>query len=136
MKAFTAAAAMAVAASALDQEFMRGAQTGFFITSDDQLLDYDCEPLRVDPEVQNKLDMANSMRIMMENMNKNKDQEIPMQKQIDWFFEHAELAGELYSLFSGSYEGGQFCRGLYLSHEGRQVFNQYAGNMMANLFTQ
>ena len=44
MKTFVGVAALAASASAFDAEFLRGAQTGMFLTSEEQFLDYDCPP--------------------------------------------------------------------------------------------
>ena len=70
MKTF-AIAALAVAGSvnALDAEFMRGAQTGFFLTSEDQFEDYSCPAAEIEPKFQSMLDMALPMKMMMQNMN-------------------------------------------------------------------
>ena len=54
MKTFAAIAALAAVSSvnAIDAEFMRGAQTGMFLTSEDQFEDYSCPPAEISKQVQ------------------------------------------------------------------------------------
>ena len=70
MKTFTAIAALGAVASvnAWDPEFMRGAQTGMFLTSEDQFEDYSCPAAKVAPKMQAYIDMAQPMKMMMQNM--------------------------------------------------------------------
>ena len=71
MKSFAIAAIVAVSSvNAFDAEFMRGAQTGAFLTSEDQFEDYSCPPARPSKQIQQYLDMAAPMAMMMKNMNK------------------------------------------------------------------
>ena len=51
MKTFTALACMAAASTvnAWDAEFMRGAQTGMFLSGEDQFEDYSCPSVHLSP---------------------------------------------------------------------------------------
>merc|ERR1712156_1394428 len=73
MKRVAAFAAVAAASqvNAFDPEFMRGAQTGMFITSEDQFEDYSCPAAEVSPQMQTYIDMAKPMQMMIQNMNQN-----------------------------------------------------------------
>ena len=55
MKTFAGIAAIAATAStvsAFDPEFLRGAQTGMFLTSEEQFQDYECETPKPDAKIQ------------------------------------------------------------------------------------
>ena len=55
MKIFAGIAAIAATAStvsAFDPEFLRGAQTGMFLTSEEQFQDYECETPKPDAKIQ------------------------------------------------------------------------------------
>ena len=129
MKTFTAIAAMAATASAFDAEFIRGAQTGFFLTSEEQFQDYSCEAVQVDPKIQTYIDMAGPMKMMMGNMNKGEP--MPL---LDNALEAVQAFGKINSLFDQDYDGGEFCKGLLFSKEasrvvfkiGKQVMNKKA----------
>ena len=71
MKSFAIAALVAASSvNAFDAEFMRGAQTGAFLTSEDQFEDYSCPPAKPNKQIQMYLDMGEPMILMMKNMNK------------------------------------------------------------------
>ena len=122
-----AAIAAASQVNAFDAEFMRGAQTGFFLSSEEQFKDYDCAPVVVDPKIQTYIDMAGPMKMMMQNMNKGEPN--PM---VDQALEMVQSFGKISAIMDESYEGGQFCKGLLFSKEatkvlwkiGNQVMNQ------------
>ena len=71
MKTFTAVVALAAVSSvqAFDGEFMRGAQTGIFITNEEQFEDYSCPRPMTPMPVQNFVNMAMPMKMMAQNMN-------------------------------------------------------------------
>ena len=129
MKTFAGIAAMAVTAStvsAFDPEFLRGAQTGFFLQSEEQFKDYDCEVAVVDPKIQTYIDMAGPMKMMMANMNKG--QPNPM---LDNALEAVQAFGKISAIMDESYEGGQFCKGLLFSKETTKVLWKL-GNAVVN----
>ena len=88
MKTFAAAACLVAAASAWDPEFMRGAQTGFFLSGEDQFEDYSCPRAEIAPQVQTYIDMAKPMQMMMRNMNQG--EETPM---LDFAFDSVQSFG-------------------------------------------
>ena len=128
MKTFAGIAAMAVTAStvsAFDPEFLRGAQTGFFLQSEEQFKDYDCEVAVVDPKIQTYIDMAGPMKMMMANMNKGEPN--PM---LDQALELVQSFGKISAIMDESYEGGQFCKGLLFSKEATKVLWKIGNTVM------
>ena len=134
---FTVIAALAAISSvnAWDPEFMRGAQTGMFLTSDDQFEDYSCPLAQVKPSIQAYLDMMMPMSMMMKNMNGGEPT-----PWVDMAIEAAQTIGRLSSIFDENYDGGEFCRGLLLAKEasyvmfkiGNKVMNQGAAKPVAS----
>ena len=61
---FAAATLLAASAAAWDPEFMRGAQTGFFLTSEEQFEDYSCPVPEMNPTIKTYIDMAMPMKMM------------------------------------------------------------------------
>ena len=52
MKTFAIAALAGATANAMfSAEFIKGAQSGLFLKSDKQILDFQCQPAEVDPEI-------------------------------------------------------------------------------------
>ena len=126
MKTFAGIAALAVSASALDPEFLRGAQTGMFIQSEEQFQDYDCEAPTVDPKIQQYIDMAEPMKMMMANMNKGQPNPL-----LDNALDAVRAFGKVSALFDEDYEGGEFCKGLLFSKEASRVIFK-VGQAMIN----
>ena len=128
MKTFAGIAAMAAtvsSVSAFDPEFLRGAQTGMFMTSEDQFEDYSCGAVQVDPKIQTYLEMAMPMKMMMANMNKGEPN--PM---LDTVLEAAQAFGKIYSIFDVEYDGGEFCRGLLFSKEASKIVFKLGNSVM------
>ena len=128
MKTFAGIAAMAITAStvsAWDPEFLRGAQTGIFLTSDEQFEDYSCEAATVDPKIQTYIDMAAPMKMMMANMNKG--QPNPM---LDNALDAVQAFGKISFIFDESYDGGEFCKGLLFSKEASRVVFKIGNTIM------
>ena len=128
MKTFTAIAAAAAISSvnAWDAEFLRGAQTGMFLTSEDQFEDYSCPAVGVKPSIQTYIDMALPAKLMMQNMNQGKPSPV-----MDLAFDAAVAFGKIYSVFDEDYDGGEFCQGLMFSKEASKVVFKI-GNMIMN----
>ena len=126
MKTFAAVAVLAAASTvnAWDAEFIRGAQTGMFLTSEDQFEDYSCPAPGMSPQIQSYLDMAQPMLMMVKNMNHGE----PM-PALDLALEFAQVAGKAYSIFSNDYDGGEFCKGLLFAKEASAVVFK-VGNMI------
>ena len=114
MKTFAGIAAIAVTAStvsAFDPEFLRGAQTGMFLTSEEQFQDYECETPKPDAKIQQYIDMVAPMMMMMKNMNKVDN------LMMDNALEAIQAFGKISAVFDENYEGGEFCKGLLFSKE-------------------
>ena len=127
MKRVAAFAAIATASqvNAWDPEFMRGAQTGMFMTSEDQFEDYDCPAAKVSPQMQTYIDMAKPMQMMVQNMNKGE----PM-PGLEIALEFAVTVGKVMGVFSEEYDGGEFCKGLLFSKEASKVVFKVGNWMM------
>ena len=127
MKRVAAFAAVAAASqvNAFDPEFMRGAQTGMFITSEEQFEDYSCPAAEVSPQMQTYIDMAKPMQLMIQNMNQNQ----PM-PGLEIALEFAMTAGKVMSVFSEDYDGGEFCKGLLFSKEASKVVFKVGNYLM------
>ena len=128
MKRTAAFAAIAAASTvnAWDPEFMRGAQTGMFMTSEEQFEDYSCPAAMVSPQMQTYIDMAKPMQMMVQNMNKGE----PM-PGLEIALEFAVTVGKVMGVFSEEYDGGEFCKGLLFSKEASKVVFKIGGWMMA-----
>ena len=141
MKTFTAIAALAAASTVQagwSADFMQGAQTGFFLTSEEQFEDYQCETARPSQKMQTYLDMAKPMQMMLQNMNKGKDGgDMP---GFDLALEAVQAIGVMQTLFADEYDGGEFCQGLLFSKEaskivfklGKQLMNKKAAPAVAD----
>ena len=128
MKTFAGIAAIAATAStvsAFDPEFLRGAQTGMFLTSEEQFQDYECETPKPDAKIQQYIDMVAPMMMMMKNMNKVDN------LMMDNALEAIQAFGKISAVFDENYEGGEFCKGLLFSKEASRVVFKI-GNAMMN----
>merc|ERR1712156_457115 len=125
MKTIAAVAALAAAANAWDAEFMRGAQTGFFLQGEEAFEDYSFPAAHMKPQVQTYIDMAKPMAQMMKNMNQGKD--MPF---FDFAFDSMESIGRISSLFDEDYDGGEFCKGLLFSKDAGKIVFSIGGKMM------
>ena len=129
MKSFAGIAALAVTSStvsAFDPEFLRGAQTGMFLTGEEQFEDYSCEAVQVDPKIMQMVNMAAPIKMMMGSMNKG--EEMPM---IDTALDAISAYGKISSLFAVDYDGGEFCKGLLFSKEASRIVFKIGNSMMS-----
>ena len=118
MKTFAIAAlAGASVNAAFNAEFIKGAQSGIFLKSEDQIEDFQCQPALVDPKIQQILAMAPAMEMMMNGMSKGAKPS-PM---IDVALELAESFGKVIFLFADDFEQSDFCKGLLFSTEASKV---------------
>ena len=127
MKSAIAAIAVATTANAFNAEFMQGAQTGFFLTSEEQFNDYQCDAVSPSKQVQTYIDMAKPMQMMLQNMNKGKDSEMPY---FELALDAASAIGKMQALFSEEYDGGEFCQGLLFSKEASKIVFKLGGELM------
>ena len=97
-----------------------------FIQSEEQFQDYDCEAPTVDPKIQQYIDMAEPMKMMMANMNKGQPNPL-----LDNALDAVRAFGKVSALFDEDYEGGEFCKGLLFSKEASRVIFK-VGQAMIN----
>ena len=112
MKTF-AIATLAASAAAIDAEFIRGCQTGFFIMSDAQVDTYECPAVTINPDIQMGINMAKPAIQMAKNMNPDPTTPMPLLAFAETAVDEFAL---LYSVVNG-YEGTQYCAGIIFSHE-------------------
>ena len=112
MKTF-AIATIAATAAAIDADFIRGCQTGFFIMNDAQIDTYECPAVTMSPDIQMGLNMAKPAIAMAKNMNPDPTQPLPLLAFAETAVDEFAL---LYSVLNG-YEGTQYCAGIIFSHE-------------------
>ena len=120
-----AVVAAASQVNAFNAEFMRGAQTGMFLNSEEQFEDYSCPMAKVAPQYQTYLDMALPMKAMMASMNQGKPN-----PQFEMAFEFAQSAAKMMSVFSEDYDGGEFCQGLLFAKDASKVVFKMGSWMM------
>ena len=125
MKSFAAIATLAAVSSAFDAEFMRGAQTGMFIRSEEQFEEYSCPASELSPQIQQMINMALPMKMMAQNMNKGEPNAL-----VDAAFEGLELIGHIQGIFNEDYDGGEFCKGLLFAKEASTVIFKVGGKLM------
>ena len=130
MKTFAAVAIIAAASTvnAWDAEFMRGAQTGFFLTSEEQFEDYSCPVAEINPMAKTYIDMAMPMKMMFTNMNKGEPS--PM---IDLAFDSVLTFAKIAAVFDENYDGGEFCKGLFFSKEASKVVFAMGNQLMGRV---
>ena len=126
---FAAAALLAASASAWDAEFMRGAQTGFFLTSEEQFEDYMCPVPTMNNQIKSYIDMAMPMKMMFDNMNPNVEHPF-----VDMVFDGAMSLARISAVFDVEYDGGSFCQGLLFSKDASKLF-WAAGNKIMQRMT-
>ena len=87
-----------------------------FLSSDDQFEDYSCPPAVIAKQIQQYMDMAKPMQMMLKNMNQGQDN--PM---FDLALDIGTAFGKIQGVFSEDYDGGEFCRGLIFAKEASKV---------------
>ena len=119
MKTFAIAALAAVATpgNAFEAEFMRGAKSGFFVTSEEQFADYGCALPEIDPWYANVIEMTKPFKKMVENTINHGEPTATTEAAYDALVVGAKLAG----LFTPEYEGTEFCKGLMSTWESKSV---------------
>ena len=133
----TIAATATLASAGFSNEFIKGMQTGAFITAARQLDDYNCPEPEIDPKAEKGLNMLNMAKNFMPKGGKAQKEEVDTsakktfgsssktaQKEPDMFDKIDDYADQLvtiYSVMSRQYEGGDFCQGIIVGYEGRSV---------------
>ena len=75
--------------------------------------------------MQTYIDMAMPMKAMLTGMSQGKPN-----AGLDIAFEFAMTAAKMMSVFSGSYDGGEFCKGLLFSKDASKVVYKIGSFMM------
>ena len=114
-----------VFATGFSKEFIKGGETGMFLASKDQLQDYNCpEPIKSET-ITGLVEMFESITAYLESY-KLKHREGPSWKDslhcilvaLTIMFDKAAL---VFTLMQGGYEGGDFCSGLTIGFEAKDV---------------
>ena len=140
-KTIAAATVAATANAAINADFISGVQTGAFIGSEVQFMDYSCPTPETSDKVDNYFNMYNMAKTMMiPKVKKSKtaapeDEEAnDMENMFEKIDEYADQIGVLVSVMDPSYEGGDFCQGLTVGYEARHVGQAAAVNFVKNVF--
>ena len=140
-KTVIAATAIATAANAnINADFMSGFQTGVFIGDFKGFDDYSCPVPQMTDKVENYVNMYNMAKNMMGmkqksgkggNLNKNSDPAADVLDRVDLYIDQI---GVIMSVMDSEYDGGDFCQGLTMGFEGRQVFQSVAMHAVKETF--
>lgn len=128
----------------ITSEFMSGAQTGIFLSSEEEFVDYSCPEPEMSAQVENYINMYNSAKMMMGITTKNKKVKAgepePEVNPMAAFFAKIDLfkdqVGTIMSVMDESYEGGDFCSGLTVAFEVRRVGMQVVQSVITNMFNR
>jgi len=123
-----AAAAVATASANVNADFMSGFQTGAFIGDFSEFEDYSCPLPDVSDNVNKYLNMYNMAKNMMGMQGKkdnktvvNKKNGNDMVEMVDKVDKYIDQLSVVASVMDLEYDGGDFCQGLTIGFEGRQV---------------
>jgi len=127
-KTLTTVALLQLANAEITSEFMSGAQTGIFLSSEDEFVDYSCPEPEMSEQVSNYINMYNTAKMMMGVTTHKKPkagEPEPEVNTMEAFFAKIDLfkdqVGTIISAMDESYEGGDFCAGLTVAFEVRRV---------------
>ena len=123
-----------VFATGFSKEFIKGGETGMFLASKDQLQDYNCpEPIKSET-ITGLVEMFESITAYLESY-KLKHREGPSWKDSLHCILVAltimlDKAAVVFTLMQGGYEGGDFCSGLTIGFEAKDVLTKaFGGNI-------
>ena len=129
-KTTTILLATAAVANAFSADFLQGAQTGVFLSSEDMFEDYSCPLPEMDAQLENMINMIAPFKMMVQNMSGTpKTETNPFVPIIETLEGIAHQVGYLASLFTTDYDGGEFCLGLVASKEASMLMFQLFGNV-------
>ena len=145
-KTIAASMVVATASATVNADFFSGLQTGAFISNEDHFLDYSCPAPETSDKIEKYVNMYNMAKSMMGGNKKGKkgDKSVAptegpeaMFAKIDKYIDEISV---LASVMDESYEGGDFCQGLTVGYEGRNVvkavvingFQSFVSNMGNN----
>ena len=127
-KTIASVALLQLANAELTSEFISGAQTGIFLASEEDFVDYSCPEPEMSEQVQTYINMYNSAKMMMGITTPKKPkagQPEPEPQAMAGFFakidQYKDQVGTIISVMDENYEGGDFCSGLTVAFELRQV---------------
>ena len=127
-KTIASVALLQLANAELTSEFISGAQTGIFLASEEDFVDYSCPEPEMSEQVQTYINMYNSAKMMMGITTPKKPkagQPEPEPQAMAAFFakidQYKDQVGTIISVMDENYEGGDFCSGLTVAFELRQV---------------
>ena len=138
-KTIAAATVAATAHAAVNADFVSGVQTGAFIGSEAQFMDYSCPFPETSQKVDQYMGMYNMAKTMMppksKKVSKNgADDSNDINAMFDKFDQYADQIGVLISVMEPSYEGGDFCAGLTVGYKARNIGQEFAVNFVKNVF--
>ena len=146
-KTIAATMVAATATATVNADFFSGLQTGAFIGNEDHFLDYSCPAPETSEKIDNFVNMYNMAKSMMggsKSKGKKGDKSVAptegpeaMFNKIDKYIDEISV---LMSVMDEAYEGGDFCQGLTVGYEGRNIikavvingFQSFVSNMNDN----
>lgn len=138
-KTVIAATAVATASASINADFMSGFQTGVFLSDFKGFEDYSCPIPEMSDKVDNYVNMYNMAKGMMgvkapkKGQNKSlKPSDDPTQDLFSKFDNYVDQMGVIASVMDSNYDGGDFCQGLTMGFEGRQVMQSMAVHAVKN----
>ena len=140
-KTLTSVALLQLVNAEITGEFISGAQTGIFLSSEEDFVDYSCPEPEMSEQVQNYINMYNSAKMMMGITTPKKPkagQPEPEVQPMAAFFakidQFKDQVGTIMSVMDETYEGGDFCAGLTVAFEVRRVGMQTVQTVISNMF--
>jgi len=123
-----AAATFATASANMNADFMSGFQTGAFIGDFTEFEDYSCPLPVISDNVEKYVNMYNMAKNMMGMKKKddtktvvNKKNSNDMGEMVEKVDKYIDQLSVVASVMDLEYDGGDFCQGLTIGFEGRQV---------------
>ena len=122
----TSAIVANIAEAGFSTDFIKGIQTGTFITNEKSLADYQCPEPEISSRVENyqtRYNMAKGVLAPKKSSRASRDSPVTdsgptLFDKIDQFSDQLAI---VMSVTEKDYEGGDFCAGLIVGFEGRQV---------------
>lgn len=138
-KTVIAATAAATVSAGISADFMQGFQTGVFLIDFERFEDYNCPVPELSDDVERYMSMFNMAKKMMgikdgdkSNLRGSGDPATDMFGKVE---RYANQAGVIASVMDKNYDGGDFCQGLTVGFEGKQVGQQMVVHAIQNAFT-
>ena len=143
-KAIIAATAVTAASASINADFMQGLQTGVFTTDPSDFEDFSCPEPEISDKVEQMLNMYNMAKNMFmpqlksgskkASVSVHYESQVNPQDLIEKLDKYANQIAIVASVMDANYEGGDFCAGLTIGFEGRQVGQRVVMELVQSVF--